>query len=226
MNVLINIFNKLNIKNNDEIYIIKIQRRYRKYRIYNCTKNKLLKHLNNIKIDHLKEICNEINLKHACIYCKLNNLSGQVSGILIENYIKYKYNMVKISSSLCSGDLLKNNIKIELKFSNGGIENYKFNYVQIRINHNYDFIILIAYYLHNDNINNLGNLYIFKLNKINLKDIILKYGHYAHGTKKNLGEITKLSLEENNNNEYVIRPKYNDKCWNELLNFQIHDIII
>lgn len=29
-----------------------------------------------------------------------------------------------------------------------------------------------------------------------------------------------------NNNEYAIRPIYNDKCWNELLKFRIHEYAV
>jgi hypothetical protein len=34
-------------------------------------------------------------LKDACIYCKINNLSGQVFGPIIENYIINNYHMKK-----------------------------------------------------------------------------------------------------------------------------------
>jgi hypothetical protein len=80
-------------------------------------------------------------------------------------------------------------------------------------------------YINYDNIETEGELFIFKLTKINMKIIILKYGGYAHGTKQKLGEITIDDLENpTNDKEYAIRPKYGDKCWNELLQFRIQEI--
>jgi len=75
-------------------------------------------------------------LKDAHMYCKYNNLTGQFTGPVLEKYIKIKYGMTKNNASCCNGDLKCNDINIEIKASNGGKENNKFNYVQIRMNHN------------------------------------------------------------------------------------------
>jgi len=192
----------------------------------NEIKEKLKNILIKSKCSHKIEILKEQNIKRAHIYCKINQLSGQETGPLIEHYIKEKYKMIKNNSSLCNGDLKYNNINYEIKVSNGGKENNKFNYVQLRLNHNCDYI-LTAYYLNIHNIDTDGELFIFKLNKTNIKKIILKYGSYAHGTKTKLGEITEEELEnKSNDKEYVIRPKYGDKCWNELLLFRVQEIQI
>lgn len=195
------------IKNND---IIKIK----------------LKHiLDSSNINHKIQIIKQENLKEAHIYCKIHELSGQVAGPLIEYYIQNKYKMIKNKVSSCIGDLQSNKINIEIKVSNGGKEHCKFNYVQLRMNHNCDYM-LTAYYIDYKNLDQLGELFIFKLNKEQLKNIILKYGGYAHGTVQKLGKITKLDLDNKfNDKEYAIRPKYGDKCWNELLPFRIDDII-
>lgn len=184
-----------------------------------------LKHiLENSKCNHKVEIMNQLDIKQAHIYCKIHQLSGQISGPLIEYYIKNKYGMVKNNSSLCNGDLQYNQTNFEIKVSNGGKENNKFNYVQLRMNHNCEYL-LTAYYINDDNIETLGELFIFKLNKTDIKKLILKYGGYAHGTKQKLGEITEDNLESpTNNKEYAIRPKYGDKCWNELLHFRVHEL--
>ena len=71
----------------------------------------------------MKPIWNEFIIKQ---------LSGQVSGPLIEYYIMMKYGMSKIKPSLCQGDLQHNDINYELKISNGGKDNNQFNYVQLR----------------------------------------------------------------------------------------------
>ena len=134
--------------------------------------------------------------------------------------------MTKNTASSCIGDLKYNEIDIEVKASNGGKENNKFNYVQLRMNHNCIYI-LTAYYLDYKNLENLGELYIFKLNKENIKPLIVKYGGYAHGTIEKLGEITIDDLNDiNNPKEYALRPKYGDKCWIELLNYRVYEIAI
>lgn len=212
-------------------------------------KIKLKQILDTSKCNHKIEIMKEPNIKRAHIYCKIHQLSGQVLGPLIEYYIKNKYGMIKNNSSLCNGDLQQHNqrnfeIKLsndskennssaciehnqtnfEIKVSNGGKENNKFNYVQLRMNHNCAYI-LTAYHINYDNIETEGELFIFKLTKINIKIIILKYGGYAHGTKQKLGKISEDDLENPiNNKEYSIRPKYGDKCWNELLQFRVQEI--
>lgn len=132
--------------------------------------------------------------------------------------------MIKNNSSLCIGDLQYNKTNIEIKISNGGTENNKFNYVQLRMNHICEYI-LTAYYINDDNLEKMGELFIFKLNKTDMKKIIFKYGGYAHGTIQKLGVITEDDLEnQSNDKEYVIRPKYGDKCWHELLNYRIQEI--
>lgn len=176
--------------------------------------------------NHKLEIMKQSNIKYAHVYCKINQLSGQVSGPLIENYIKEKYEMTKNKASLCIGDLQRNQTNFEIKVSTGGKENNKFNYVQLRINHCCEYL-LTAYYLNETNVEELGELFIFKLNKKDIKPIILKHGGYAHGTVQKLGPITQEDLEnELNDKEYAIRPKYGDKCWRDLMAFRIDESAI
>jgi len=184
-----------------------------------------LKHILEIsKINHKVEIMNQTTLKDAHMYCKIHSLSGQVAGPLIENYIKNKYGFTKNQASECIGDLQLNETNIEIKASNGGKDNNKFNFVQIRMNHICEYV-LTAYYINNDNIEQLGELFIFKLKKDDIKLLIQKYGGYAHGTIKKLGIINKEDLDNpENDKEYAIRPKYGDPCWNELLKHRIDEI--
>ena len=185
--------------------------------------------LDNSKVNHKEEILKKETLKDAHIYCKLNNLSGQEAGPLIENYMKEKFNMEKNDPSSCKGDmkisgLLTNqpaNENVEIKISNGGKTNNKFNYVQLRPNHDCDYIFT-AYYLDYTNLHQTGELFVFYLNKTIIKELIAKYGSYAHGTIKKLGKISKKDLDNSSNlKEYALRPKYGDKCWNDLLRFRI-----
>jgi hypothetical protein len=93
----------------------------------------------------------------------------------------------------------------------------------MRFNHNCEYL-LTAYYINESNLRKMGELFIFKLTKLNMKKLILKFGGYAHGTVKQLGKITDKDLNSKNNKEYAIRPTYGDKCWNELLKYRIEDI--
>jgi len=192
----------------------------------NEIKIQLKKILSFCDINYKLEIIKQPTLKFAHIYCKINQLSGQLSGTLIEYYIKYKYSMIKNKAESCIGDLQYKQTNIELKISNGGKYNNKFNFVQLRMNHACEYIFT-AYYINNNNIEINGELFIFKLNKINIINLILNYGHYAHGTKKKLGPITEHDLKNNTNNkEYALRPKYDDKCWKNLLKFRIRELCI
>ena len=184
--------------------------------------NDLINHLNISEKNHYNEIMKIKTLKSAFQYCIINKINSQQYGPLIENYILIKYNFNKNKASLCIGDYNKNNNNYEIKISICCKKSKKFNYVQIRPSHNCQFYILIAYYLSNNNVNNGGELYIFNIPNNELKQIIFKYGNYAHGTKLKLGDITIEALNDlNNNKEYSIRPTINSNCWNELIKFQI-----
>ena len=175
---------------------------------------------------HTEAIMKLPTLKDAHIYCKLNNLSGQSTGPMLEKYIEMKYKMTKNNASSCNGDLQCNGVNVEIKASNGGKENNKFNFVQLRMKHDCEYIFS-AYYIYYSNIDNLGELYIFRLKKENIKQLIWKYGGYAHGTISEHGKKTIEDLnDENNQKEYALRPKYGDKCWVELLNFRVDEIIV
>lgn len=175
---------------------------------------------------HIEKIMKLPTLKDAHIYCKYNNLTGQFTGPMLEKYIKVKYNMVKNSASSCNGDLRHDEINIEIKASNGGRQNNKFNFVQLRINHTCNYI-LSAYYIDYANLDDLGELFIFRLNKENVKQLIIEYGGYAHGTISSLGRISIEDLNaKTNTKEYALRPKYGDRLWIELLKFRIDEIDI
>ena len=172
---------------------------------------------------HTETILNLPTLKDAHMYCKYNNLSGQFTGPVLEKYIKLKYKMIKNNASSCNGDLQNNDTNIEIKASNGGKDNNKFNYVQLRLNHNIDYYILTAYYLSKENIKKKGELFVFIIGKVDLKNIVFKYGNYAHGTLNKNGKRTFEAMNcDDNKNEYALRPKYGDNCWIELLNFKVH----
>lgn len=192
----------------------------------NKLKLKLLLECSRTNKIHTNNILTLPTLKDAHIYCKCNKLSGQFTGPILEKYIKIKYDMSKNSASQCNGDLHCNGTNIEVKVSLGGKDHNKFNYVQIRVNHQCDYIFT-AYLIDYSNLEQLGELYIFRLNKENIKKMLLKYGDYAHGTIREHGKITMDNLNNTENKlEYAIRTKYGDACWSELLQFRVNEITI
>ena len=223
--------------------------------------------------DHKQEVMNSNGLKFAHIYCKVNKLSGQVTGPLIELYIKNALNLKKIAASNCCGDLQiltedlatklcisggkqaeeadekeeeekekKKNIKkkqqqqvssalttnLEIKASNGGQNHNQFNYVQLRINHDCDYLFT-AYYLCDENVADLGEMFAFLLRKKEVIPILARFGTYAHGTVKKLGAIKEADfwtldtheVNVQNEREYALRPKYGDDCWKALLKYRV-----
>jgi len=174
------------------------------------------------QIDHKKEVLKESTLKDAHSYCIINSLNGQLTGPILENFIIEKNNIKKNMASECTGDCSKNGENIEIKCSNGGKTHNKFNYVQIRMNHKYDYVIFTAYHLTQNNFNNGGELFIFKIYKSCLADLIVEHGGYAHGTKNKHGKITSDSVKKTDNDkEYALRPTYGNALWKKLLKFRI-----
>lgn len=174
-------------------------------------------------VDHKKQIYSKTDLKEVLIYCKINRLNN-VFGNLIEDYLCYKYCITKNKQSLCNGDINIGGINYEIKCSLGGKSHNKFNFVQIRLNHSCDYYILICYYLSLENIDNDGEIFIFKINKPSIKKLIINHGSYAHGSIKNLGKISSKNFKEDL--EYCLRPKYNDKCWGSLLRFRVDNFLV
>jgi hypothetical protein len=183
---------------------------------------KLKEHLLYRNVNHEKEILNMNSLKDAIIYCIIHKLSSQKFGVYLEKYIGMKYNYQKNSSSNCIGDYNKNGMNYEFKVSLGGMNQDKFNFVQIRPFHNCNYYMFISFYLNDSNVELEGDLFIFKIPKSDINQLLFKFGSYAHGSKKQNGNITLIDLENKSNfKEYSIRTKFNDKCWKELLNYRI-----
>jgi hypothetical protein len=176
------------------------------------------------KVNNEEEIMKLTTLKEAHIYCIINKLSAQQYGPLLEKFILKKFNYIKNKAENCSGDCCKDGKNIEVKVSLGGSLHNKFNYVQIRPSHNCDLYILTAYHLSQENIETMGELYIFAVSKEDIKKLLISYGGYAHGTIKENGNITLETLNnKNNNKEYALRPTINDKCWNALMTYRLNE---
>lgn len=183
---------------------------------------KLEEYLAISKINHEYHIMNLATLKEANTYCIIHRVSAQQYGTLLEKFVRTKFNYSKNNASDCTGDCSKEGKNSEVKVSLGGAKHKKFNFVQIRPSHDCDTYILTAYHLSPENVETEGELYIFKVPKSDIKNLVVSYGDYAHGTIKELGIITKDSInDELSIKEYSIRPTINDECWNALLEFRV-----
>jgi hypothetical protein len=186
--------------------------------------NRLKEHIMISSVKHEDQIMKEETLKGAHIYCIYYKISAQQFGPLLERFIQAKFNYIKNKAEDCTGDCSKDGKNFEVKVSLGGAKNSKFNFVQIRPSHDCDLYILTAYHLCQENVESEGELYIFKVPKNEIKNLIVSYGGYAHGTIKEHGIITADSFsEEKSIKEYALRPTINDKCWKALLPFRVSE---
>jgi hypothetical protein len=186
--------------------------------------NMLKEHLALLKVNHEEQVMKLATLKEAHVYCVIYNVSAQQYGPLLEKFIRTKFNYIKNKAEDCTGDCFKDGKNSEVKVSLGGTRHKKFNFVQIRPSHDCDTYILTAYHLSHENIESEGELYIFKVPKKDIKNIVISYGGYAHGTIKEHGKITADSLnDENIIKEYALRPTINDNCWKALMKFRVSE---
>lgn len=180
--------------------------------------SELRKILSGVQTDHIEQIMNSATLKDAHIYCVVKKLVGQKYGFLLEKFIKNKFSYAGNKTEECKGDCSKLGVNYEIKVSLGGKTFNKFNYVQLRPRHECNMYILTAYHLTQYNVDDRGDLYIFRLTKDVMCDIIYKYGCYAHGSVSQHGKIT---MPLNEDMEYALRPSYGSKCWMELMKYRI-----
>lgn len=133
--------------------------------------------------------------------------------------------LIEKAKNETSGDGCKNNINYEIKHSIHA-KTCKINFVQIRPDHDIDYYIFIAYNMYYDD--KIGKAYLFKIPSEIVYKLIIKYGGYAHGTKKILGKITPENIK-GRNYEYALRcdpnckkskKSKNNDLWNEFLKYE------
>lgn len=174
-------------------------------------KNKLL----NDKVDHWVIIKSLKSINEAFAYSKVN-LNGPQYGVLLEKYLINRYKWKQIESKQMCGDIKTNRHVFELKVSLSGSEKKKFNFNHIR-NQPVDFFILIAYYVDLINLHDLGELFIFKLNKDELNALVGKsFSHGCISLWEKVDEKTKNLVVEKD-----LSVVYKSAKWNKLLKYRI-----
>ena len=139
-----------------------------------------------------------------CLDC---NVSAQSYGPGVEKFIIARSNN-RLEKDKCnvSGDakdkLTKNSYEIKSTIANinGGI-----NFVQLRPHYNASHYIFVVFDPELDLIESIV------LEKSTIKDLIVKYGGYAHGSIEKQGKITEQNIR-NNQYEYALRPNTKNNC--------------
>ena len=168
----------------------------------------------------IREIEQCADFTHKCILFR-KHLKPQSH--LIEMIIKKDLG-ISNTPDKHSGDGIKQSLRYEIKFS-GHAKKSILNFVQLRPGHNIDFYILCGYNMYSTK-SAIGEAFILKIPSAQMHDLIVRYGHYAHGTKSRLGSITHDTIRDHNK-EYVIRCDPNAlkgksyHIWNELLRYRV-----
>jgi hypothetical protein len=174
-----------------------------------------------------KQILLENTLKCAHSFCLSNRLLPQRFGPLIEYFVLARSGCLysKNCASERNGDFKSriSNLHYELKASLGGKTFKKFNFVQIRFGHQIDFYILTAFLLSASNVSSGGELFIFKVPKLEMAKLVQQFGSLAHGTTAECDDCKTILTS---GREYCIRPSVNGACWTELCRFRISEVAL
>lgn len=172
-----------------------------------------------------KQIIDIINsastFTEKCILAK-KYLSPQST--IMEQIIKTDLNMGK-KKNQTSGDATKNGSNYEIKYS-GHAKKSKWNFVQIRPDHDVQFYLLLGYNMYDESNTNIGKAYIFKVPSLDMYNLVKNYGGYAHGTIDVLGKLSTSNIK-GRNCEYALRcdpnakKGKNKKIFDELKKYEV-----
>ena len=169
-------------------------------------------------VDHEKAIFKEPSIKAACAYCVLNRLPTQLYGNLMERYIENKFGYICVAGV---GDCRTKVGNIEIKTSFGSKKLGKiWKFSGIRPCKHMDNFILVAYRLTKKNVNKLGHVFIFKLNRQQMIRFLLKFGHYSRGSVKKNGPINHKSVVSGRH-AYGLQVSFGSKKWEALLPYRV-----
>jgi len=156
------------------------------------------------------------DFKTVAIHSRRDLDSPATIGLLIEKWFTKKFNWIPISASTTSGDVrVFDEYNTEVKVSLN-VDGKKFNYVQIRLDHDIDYYFLPSYNFVTD------TGYLFLLSHDEMVDMVLEHGSYAHGTIKDNGAVR--DNIKNPHKLFAIRPSFNanglgNPAWRSLLQY-------
>lgn len=172
-----------------------------------------------VRIDkeNKQRVASAETLFDLCLMAKYYKLSAQQWGPMVEKHIMSSLKLKKPPNKT-SGDGTRDGTNYEIKAS---LCDSDLNYVQIRPDHDIQWYILIAFFIQNNQV----QLCQFKIPSEKVDELIITYGDYAHGTKKQKGSITADTIK-GNGNEYALRPNPNGKpgtnkkkLWDEFVKY-------
>jgi len=133
---------------------------------------------------HLKEIRN-VSIKDAHLYCLLANVSSNTVGRLLD---------ARIGKGVSS----RVSIYVSLK---SAFPKKQFHYTQVKICDEIEVYLMTAYDLSENNAENGGELYVFRLGKDAMIDLLRRYA-----TRDN-----------------SLHPVFGGECWNALMSFRVSE---
>lgn len=160
-----------------------------------------------------------INAQTLLEKCILNREYSSPTSDVFEQVIKHDLQLENAPDKM-SGDASKNGFNIEIKCSTHA-KHSKFNFVQIRPNHNVQWYLFVGYNLWHANA--LGKEYLFKIPSEDLYNMVVEHGGYAHGSKMVKPAIT-LTTMKGNGYEYALRVNPNvgkRVLWKKLLKYKV-----
>ena len=168
----------------------------------------------------IEDIQREPTLVGKCILAR-RDLAPQSTAM--ETIVRRDMNILKAVDNI-SGDGSKNGKNYEIKLSLHARDS-RFNFVQIRPDHNIDYYIFIGYNLE---FGDEGQACMLVIPSDAIYRLIVKYGGYAHGTIDKLGALT-LENMKGRNCEYALRCCPNSKTkkgknaelWAEMLKYEV-----
>jgi hypothetical protein len=166
---------------------------------------------------NITKILDQRTFREAAILAKWF-LPSQSYGEVLNTWFRKTFNWEKNSANSRIGDdkvFGIYNAEVKASLCDDG---KTCHYVQIRLTHEIDFYFLPTYNFETD------KTHFFLLNKNQMKEMIVNYGGYAHGTKSEKGKV--IDNINNADIEYALRPNIKSKdnsMWKKLCSFEIKE---
>ena len=146
---------------------------------------------------HASFVRSRTSLLEKCIYSK-SLLTPTSYGPLLEEHVRQELGLQR--SSVGDGTLNGHTVEIKVSLSD---HRGRVNFVQIRPHQPVSHYLLIAWDMSDQD--PLGRLWSFFLTPQEMELLVVRYGHYAHGSRNELGTITQDTLASGQR-EFALRP--------------------
>lgn len=159
---------------------------------------KIIKNKKNINVEKYFSL----DLITLCITLKSSMFSSQIWSIIIEKYIKNRFNLVTPLEHNNGDCISKHGISVEIKASLQDFKDGSFHFNQIRLSDKVDYFLFIIY---NCFTGRLGEAKYLLIPRIAIRQLILWYPVYSHGSIKKNGVIKEKIIDTNRSLEFSLR---------------------